>query len=257
MTGAVSLDIVDGIGLVTLRNGAQRNAITGAMAAQIGDICDRVEDDASVGAVVVVGEGGYFCAGGSREELASISADPLTDANTEALSTIYSAFTRIGRLPVPTVAAVRGGALGAGLNLALAADVRVVANDAVIESGFTRLGVHPGGGHYHLLLRTVGRQAAVALGLLGQSIDGHGAVHLGLAWESCADADVDARAMDLVRRAATDPALTRKATVSMTDVAGPPAMTWESALQAERAPQLWSFARKGGSAWTAREASGA
>lgn len=77
------------------------------------------------------------------------------------------------------------------INLALAADSASSRRDAVLSSGFTRLGVHPGGGHNGRLSQAAGLDAAAALGLLGQSIDGARAVEIGLAWEACADEDVE------------------------------------------------------------------
>ena len=71
-----------------------------------------------------------------------------------------AASPRVGELAPPTIAAIRGGAVGAGLNLALATDLRVVAEDAALLSGFIPIGLHPGGGHTALLGRLGSREAA-------------------------------------------------------------------------------------------------
>src|SRR5207249_9322010 len=139
-------------------------------------------------------------------------------------------------------AAVRGAAVGAGLNLALAADLRIVARDARLISGFARIGVHPGGGHFGLLTRAAGRQAAAAMGLFGCEVSGDRAVSLGLAWQAVDDAEVDAVAFDLARRAAADPPLAREMVASLRRQDGWP--SWDAGVAIERAPQLWSFRRR-------------
>lgn len=248
----VRCEVSDGVALVTLDNPGRRNAIDAELAAALVRVCDEVDADPAVGAVVLRGEGGYFCSGGDRDELAAISAAPVSDAGMAATQRIYDAFLRVGRLAVPTVAAVRGGAVGAGVNLALAADVRVMARDAVLASGFTRLGVHPGGGHFALLNRFAGPQAATALGVLGETVDGGRAMRLGLAYDSVADDEVEPRARRLVAAAGRDPGLARATIRSLRTEAGPPALSWQAAVAVEQSVQPWSFARKGRTGWETR-----
>lgn len=245
----IDLGVADGLATITLQNESRRNAINVDLADELVRACAEVDADRTVGAVVLRGAGGFFCSGGDRDELAEICADPTSPEHIDMTSRIYAAFLRVGELAPPTIAAVRGGALGAGINLALATDVRVVARDAVVASGFTRLGVHPGGGHYALLSRAMGAEAAAALGLLGHSVTGERAAELGFAWEACADGDVEDRAFELARHAAADPDLSRAAKASFLAETGPPALPWKAAVQVERAPQMWSFARKGKSGW--------
>lgn len=245
----VRCSVADGVAVVTLDNPGRRNAIDASLAAALVQTCDAVDADPTVGAVVLRGAGGYFCSGGDRDELAAISAAPVSEAGLAATQRIYDAFLRVGRLAVPTVAAVRGGAVGAGVNLALAADVRVVARDVVLASGFAALGVHPGGGHFALLNRFAGPQAATALGVLGEAVDGDLAVRLGLAYDSVADDEVEPRALRLVARAGRDPGLARAMIRSLRTEAGPPALSWPAAVAVEQSVQPWSFARKGERGW--------
>lgn len=249
MAGMVDLEVADGIARVTLRNEQHRNAITVALADALVEACDRIDGRPDVGATVITGAGGYFCAGGDRDELAEICSDPATDEHIEMTQRIYDAFLRFGALRPVTLAAIRGGCLGAGLNLALAADLRLVSTEARISSGFTLLRVHPGGGHYGLLARAAGTQAATALGLLGQTIDGKRAVELGLAWEAQPDDQVEVRATELAVVAARDPDLARRAKTSLRLQADPPGLDWQASVQVERAPQMWSFARKSEHGW--------
>ena len=76
------------------------------------------------------------------------------------------------RSPLPTVAAVNGPAVGAGMNLALACDVRIAGASARFDTRFLRIGLHPGGGHAWMLDRAVGPQAAAAMVLFGARLDG-------------------------------------------------------------------------------------
>jgi enoyl-CoA hydratase len=152
--------------------------------------CDEVDADSALGAVVVRGEE-FFCAGGDRGTLAAAGRDPAAPETFSGLGAVYRSFARVGELEPPTIAAIRGGAVGAGLNLALATDLRVIASDALLISGFIPIGLHPGGGHGALLGRTGVREAAAALALFGERIDGARAAELGLAWAAVDDAEVD------------------------------------------------------------------
>jgi enoyl-CoA hydratase len=144
------------------------------------------------------------------------------------------------------VAAVRGAAVGAGLNLALATDLRIVSRTARLLPGFAQIGIHPGGGHYTLISRVAGREAAAAMGLFGEEINGERAVELGLAWAAHDDADVEAESLRLARRVATDPPLARRLATSFRRETAAAAMPWEVALDVERSAQMWSLRRRHG-----------
>ena len=142
------------------------------------------------------------------------------------------------------MAAIRGGAVGAGVNLAFATDLRVIADDARLLAGFLRIGLHPGGGFFVLSGRTAGREATAALGLFGEELSGRRAADLGIAWEALPDADVEGRARELAARAGADPDLARRAARSFRNELGPPMAPWPIALDAERAAQMWSLRRR-------------
>jgi enoyl-CoA hydratase len=233
----------DGIAVLTLNAPQRRNALTVAMAEALTAACEEIDADGAVGAVVVRGEGGYFCAGGDRGTLAEAGRDPAEDKRFRGMTVIYDSFARVGRLAPPTVAAIRGGALGAGLNLALATDLRVVAEDAKLLSGFIPIGLHPGGGHTALLGRLGSRETAAAMTLFGERLTGAEAVERGLAWNAVPDADVDATALALAATPAKDPELARRTAASLRTVTGPPALPWTAALELERASQMWSMRR--------------
>jgi enoyl-CoA hydratase len=231
------------VAVISLRAPDRRNALTPAMGAELVAACEEVDANPEVGAVVVRGEGGYFCAGAHRDTLGGSRADPLAEPGHTNLGVVYQSFVRVGELEAPVVAAIRGGAVGAGLNLALAADVRIVAEDARLVSGFLRIRLHPGGGYFVLSGRAIGRQATAAMGLFGEEVDGRRAVEIGLAWQCLPDGEVEDRAMELARTAAADPELARRATRSLRQELGPPTVPWPVALDAERAAQTWSLRR--------------
>jgi enoyl-CoA hydratase len=240
----IRLEQRDGVALLTLDAPARRNALTAAMAAELAAACDEIDADPGVGAVVVQGAGGYFCAGGARDALAAAGRDPAHPDAYDGLSTIYRAFQRVGELLPPTIAAVRGGAVGAGMNLLLATDLRVATRDARLASGFLPIGLHPGGGHAALLGRTGAREAAAAMTLFGARIDGERAAALGLAWAAVDDAEVEVAALALAAVPGADPELARRTASSLRAELGPPALPWAPALELERAAQMWSMRRK-------------
>src|ERR1700744_1118514 len=232
----IDLEVHNGIAFITLNAPATRNALNNELADQFVAACDVADRDPAVGAAVIAGAGGTFCSGAERGHLDEVGQDPVEDRRYTSLGGIYRAFTRVGQMQVPTIAAVRGAAVGAGINLMLATDRRIVAEDARLISGFLRIGVHPGGGHFGLLAGRAGSEAAAAMGIFGEEISGLRAVELGLAWE--------ARASKRAPRPARDPDLARKATASLRTELGPPRLPWSAALEVERGAQLWSLRRR-------------
>jgi len=244
MSAEITVERADGVATITLAAPARRNALTLSMARELTAACEQIDADASVGAVVVRGEGGFFCAGGDRELLARAGRDPATPESWDGLGEVYRSFARVGELEPPTIAAVRGGAVGAGVNLAFAADLRIFAREARIVSGFLPIGLHPGGGHGVLLGRTGQREATAAMALFGERIDGARAAELGLAWAAVDDDEVESVATALAARAAADPELARRTARSLRTELGPPALPWPAALELERGPQMWSLRRR-------------
>lgn len=241
----VRYEVTDGVALITLDAAERRNALSVEMSRELIDAARTAESDDAVGAVVVTG-GAHFCAGAVRSVLSDTGRDPVEDEAYRNLETVYAAFTTIGSIGVPTVAAVRGAAVGAGLNLALATDLRIVSRTARLLPGFAQIGIHPGGGHFTLIERVAGREAAAALGLFGDEIDGDRAVALGLAWAAYDDGDVLDRALEVAGRVAKDPALARRMVASFRRETAPGGMPWDVAVELERSPQMWSLRRRNG-----------
>jgi enoyl-CoA hydratase len=199
----------DGVAVLVLDLPQRRNMMSEAMTASWRRAVAGIERDRGVRCVVVTGAGEGFCSGG---DLSLIGGEP--DAPVERLRTRMDAFYRdwlsITRLEVPTVAAVTGPAIGAGLALALACDLRVVAEDARLSAPFTRLGMHPGMLATWSLPRVAGPAVARDLLLTGRSIDGVDAVRLGLASRALPAGEVLAAALEIARGiAANAPVATR------------------------------------------------
>lgn len=251
-TVPVLFSVDAGVARLTLNSPRRKNAITLDMAALIKEHCRAVHDDETVGAVIVDANGGYFCSGADTRDLAAASQDPATPEAVATISAVYGAFRDVGRLPVPTIALVEGGAVGAGMNLALAVDVMIVTPDAVLDSGFLARGIHPGGGHLALLQRTLGLNGSVAMAALGLPLTGTEAVTRGLAWATAEADQLLAAGQDLTHLAAADPALARRIKQSARLEHGLTVAQWDAAIEVERGMQMWSMSRKGSAAWGAR-----
>jgi enoyl-CoA hydratase len=227
----VLLEINEGVATLTLNNPTERNTLTAPMVAEIIAAMDVAEADPTVGAVVVTGAAPAFCAGANLGNLAEATGD--------SLGNIYEGFLRIARSPLPTLAAVNGAAVGAGMNLALGCDVRIAGRSAKFDTRFLQIGIHPGGGHTWMLRRIAGPQAAMAAVIFGQVMDGTEAERVGLVHRCVEDADLLATAQAYARNAAAAPrelVITTKATIlAMADVDNHPA-----AVARELEPQLWS-----------------
>jgi enoyl-CoA hydratase len=223
----------DGVAVVTLDDPDHRNALGPEMVAGLVGAFDRIEGDDAVGAVVVTGEAPAFCAGANLASLGS-------DRRRECLLEIYESFLRIARCPLPTLAAVNGAAVGAGMNVALACDVRIAGASARFDTRFLQLGIAPGGGHTWMLQRAVGIPAAAAMVLFGEVLDAAEAERVGLVWRTVPDHELLAIAEDLAARAAAVPReLARRTKATLAAVAG--LGRHDEAVERELDVQLWSM----------------
>lgn len=169
----------DGVAVLTLDNPDQRNAMSDAMTASWVAAVDELAADRSVRVVVVTGEGTAFSSGGNTSWIAS-EPDASVDHLRTRMIAFYRAWLSIRRLEVPTIAAINGPAVGAGLCLALACDLRYAAAGARLGVPFVKLGMHPGMAATHLLPNVVGEAHARDLLLTGRMVDADEAFRLGL-----------------------------------------------------------------------------
>lgn len=242
---SVNLEKDGTIAWVTVSNPAIRNALTNDMATQFAAVCEKLENDAEVGCVILRGDGGTFCSGADTASWVQAYDDgALTDEAYEISDEMYGSFVRFGQLPMPTIAAVRGAAVGAGLNLAMAADTRVVARNARLIAGFTAAGIHPGGGFFTLARRLAGREIAGALGLFGQELSGERAYQVGFAGTCVEDDQVESTAAEMAAKVAKDPLLARRVKRSFQIETASEFLSWPAALEVERGVQMWSQERR-------------
>jgi enoyl-CoA hydratase len=241
--GTIELQRQGGVAVVTVSSPEVKNALTPEMAEELVACCDEIDGTPEIGAAIVRGDGGTFCSGADRRRWTP-GVDQAEEATYRQNGAIYQAFFRVGHLQVPTIAAVRGAAVGAGINLMLATDLRIVARDARILAGFLRIGLHPGGGYFTISQRTAGREATAAMGLFSEEISGARAAEIGLAWRAVDDAEVDDVALELAARPASDPALAREALRSFRIQTSAPGLTWDAAVSFERPTQMWSQRRR-------------
>lgn len=175
------------VATLVLNDPGRRNALSEAMGEALLAQVTRLARDSALRAVILTGAGPNFCAGGDLEMLeargreAAASADPARAAVRDAMRGFYARFLSLCDLPCPIVAALHGAAIGAGLCLALACDLRLVASGTRLGLNFTRLGLHPGMGATWLLPRLVGPAAAAELLYTGRALPAEEAVRMGLA----------------------------------------------------------------------------
>ena len=169
----------DGVVLLTLDNPDQRNAMSDEMTSSWVAAVDELAGDRSVRVVVVTGEGSAFCSGGNTSWIAG-EPDAEVDYLRTRMIAFYRAWLSIRKLEVPTIAAVNGAAIGAGLCLALACDLRYAASSAKLGAPFVKLGMHPGMAATYLLPNVMGDAHARDLLLTGRIADAEESLRLGM-----------------------------------------------------------------------------
>jgi 2-(1,2-epoxy-1,2-dihydrophenyl)acetyl-CoA isomerase len=195
-----------GVLRLTLDRPDRRNALTVELVAGLADRLLRLRAEPEVRVVVLAGGPPVFCAGGDLTDMGRIAEQgPLA-----VTDMIYSQFQRLvaalGTAPVPVIALVDGAALGAGLDLAMACDLRVASTRAVFASSWIGVGLIPGMGGAHLLTRAIGSTRARELVLLGDRIDARTALDWGVVNRVAAPAQLEATLAGLTDRLISLPA---------------------------------------------------
>ncbi|MBK0328186.1 enoyl-CoA hydratase/isomerase family protein [Rhodobacteraceae bacterium F11138] len=183
----ITIEITDGLGLLTLNRPEKMNALTTQMRAEIGHAMRDMAKQARV--IVMTGAGRAFCTGqdlGDRGDATQVDLErSLRDEYAPMLESIYDC-------PVPTIAAVNGPAAGAGANLALCADVVIASESAYFLQAFTRIGLMPDAGGTWFMPRQMGMAKAMGAALFADKISARQADDWGLIWEAVADDAFDA-----------------------------------------------------------------
>lgn len=229
----VQLSITGSVAVVTLDQPARRNVLSREMVAGIVASLDEAEAHDQVRALVVAGSGKSFSAGAELDVLLSAA-----DGDFAPVESVYDGFLRVLRSPLLTVGAIGGPAVGAGMNLALACDVRLAGPRAVFDTRFAQLRLHPGGGHMFLLQRAVGYQQAAAACLLSQTWSAEDAKRVGLVLDVVDDGLVEAAVRLASGLDGMDQAFARRMVASFRESAV--LQDHQTALALETEAQRWS-----------------
>jgi enoyl-CoA hydratase len=197
---------IDGVALVTLDRREALNALSAALLAELNDKLAALDADEACRAIVITGAGERaFAAGADISELATATPDSLRAGDP------FSAVDRVAALATPTIAAVRGFALGGGCELAMACDMLIAGDDAKFGQPEILIGVIPGAGGTQRLARAIGKARAMELVLTGRRIDAAEADRLGLVTKVVPAADTVAEALALAGKIAAMPPLAVRA----------------------------------------------
>jgi len=222
-----------GVAVVTLDWPERRNAMSGPMTESWVRVMAMLRRDRSLRGLVVTGAGAAFCSGGDVSWIGS-EPDATVDELRARMLPFYRAWLSVRDLEVPTIAAINGAAIGAGLALALACDLRYAASDAKLGVPFTALGMHPGMATTYLLPQVAGTAVARELLLTGRVVSGAEAAELGLVTRALPTEDLLAHALEVADEvAAKAPVATRLTTLALraqhADIEA--ALQWEAMAQ--------------------------
>lgn len=195
-------------GVVTLafNRPETRNSMTPAMSEEIVHAVGEIRNDPSVRVVVLTGAGKAFSSGGNLTMLAQdagVSSAAEAPAMAYSPREFYGRFLTVRDLPMPTIAAINGHAIGAGLCIALACDIRIAVADAKMGMTFTKLGIHPGMGATYTLPRLIGTARACELFFTGRLLDAHDAERLGIVNQAVPRAQFEPAVQALAREIAS------------------------------------------------------
>ncbi|MDP4973170.1 MAG: enoyl-CoA hydratase, partial [Ilumatobacteraceae bacterium] len=217
----------------------RKNAVTGDMWAQLAETFRSLSADADIRCVVVTGAGGEFCSGA---DLAAREGSGRPVHQLAAMRAVGDAALALHRMPQPTIAKVRGVAVGAGCNMALGCDLVVASENARFSEIFAKRGLSVDFGGTWLLPRRVGLHRAKELALFGDIISAADASEMGLVNRVLPDSELDAFVDGWARRLAAGPPIALALTKRMLNNAMN--VTMEEALDDEGAAQTVNFGTK-------------
>lgn len=202
----------DGVATITMNRPERRNALSGEMLDALASVLGQAERDPAVRCIVLTGAGGAFCAGGDvkgmADRQAGAGAGPSLDERIH-LQRLQQRATagRLFSMPKPCIAMIPGAAAGAGLSLALACDMRVMAESAVLTTAFARVGFSGDYGGTFFLTQLVGTAKARELYFLSDRISAAESERLGIVNRVVPDADLQAETWAMAHRLAHGPAV--------------------------------------------------
>jgi 2-(1,2-epoxy-1,2-dihydrophenyl)acetyl-CoA isomerase len=170
----------DGIATLVMNRPEKLNALNTELATELNAALERVGADESVRVVVITGAGKAFCAGGDLALIGKGRQSGKTEELEPLLRSGMHAVLKMRTMSQPVIAAVNGAAAGAGMNIALAADIRIAAEEATFGQNFAKVGLFPDFGGTHFLPQLVGPSMAAELFYTGDMIDAKTALRLGI-----------------------------------------------------------------------------
>jgi enoyl-CoA hydratase len=201
----VTLESDGHVRTITLNVPDKLNALNWPLLDELAAAVSTVSADSDARALVVTGAGRAFCSGADLQSLFGDRTRPVATLK-QVLLKVYGSFLKLRDLSIPTIAAVHGPAVGAGMNIALACDVIIEGPDATFGPTFAKIGLHPGGGSTWMLTQRIGRANTAAALFSGELIAAADALRLGIAQELVEEPQL--RASDLAAiYASREPAL--------------------------------------------------
>jgi len=230
----------NGVALLVMNRPDKLNALNNDLATALNQAFERIGNDDSVRVVVLTGAGRAFCAGGDlgligkgREAREASQIEPILRAG-------MGAVLQMRTIPQPVIAAVNGAAAGAGMNVALAADIRIATEEAAFGQNFAKIGLFPDYGGTFFLPQLVGPSKAAEMFYTGDMIDAQTALRLGLVNRVVPGAQLEAEVRAFAAKLASGPPLTIRAVKQTLFSADKEAL--ERALEAEVVHQMRCFA---------------
>jgi 2-(1,2-epoxy-1,2-dihydrophenyl)acetyl-CoA isomerase len=179
-TSEILSSVDQGVATITLNRPDLMNAFSDDMREKLLDHLSAVAARGDIGCVVITGAGKAFCAGGDIASMVDLQEKNNSTVVQERIDVSGRVLQQIQEMPQPVLAAVNGAAAGAGMNLALACDIRLASSAAIFAESFVRIGLVPDWGGFQFLTRLVGTAKAMELMMTGERIDAHEAHRLGL-----------------------------------------------------------------------------
>jgi 2-(1,2-epoxy-1,2-dihydrophenyl)acetyl-CoA isomerase len=189
----------DGIATLVMNRPDRLNALNTKLVATLNDVLGRIAKDETVRVVVLTGAGRAFCSGGDLALIGQGRASGQTQELQLLLSAGMQTVVTMRSMPQPVIAAVNGAAAGAGMNLALAADIRIAVEEAMFGQNFAKVGLFPDFGGTYFLPQLVGPAKAAELFYTGDMIDARTALRLGIVNQVVSAARLEAEVKALSR----------------------------------------------------------
>jgi len=199
-------EITDRVGVITLNRPEVMNAFGGTMREDLLKLLQQTEADESVRCVVITGAGKAFCAGGDIASMAAMQSKNDASVIPQHMKIGAQVVNLIRSMAKPVIAAVNGAAAGAGMNLALACDMRFAAESARFSESFVKIALVPDWGGTYLLTQLVGTAKAMELMMTGDRIDAAEALRIGILNRVISDDTFHEEVMTFARQLASGPA---------------------------------------------------